>query len=445
MPNQNPNDPYSARTASADGTTAPGSSRRDQPDGRKPADGGHDPLHVRRISRADTAAQSACPTCGCPITPNPSGTPEAFMDTPVVNGNAYPVLHVAPAAYRFRILSAGNDRSWNLSWFVADPTPATTRKSRCFRPLPPATGTPLPLCTAINPVAVPSLDYRPRDGPSRRHRKPDERNGPSSRTAGRTTDPSQASPRRRPCGRPMAGLAVRLIRRNAGPAWIQIGTEGGLLPAPVVIPPTPINYEQNTRSITITQRRRPRPLARTGGARRRHRRLLASLPARRSFSTTTRPRRPRRSTRASTTSRATGTRPRSAAHPTRRRATVPTPAPSCRSSWTSAAPNTVPFSLPTLKAAFASTATTPGLFAATQPTTIVPEAAYNSAYNKTFPNTYAAHLGQHHHLHADRTADLRPLLTADLGTSCGTTLHRRSAPIWARRPSRNSLRWIMAG
>jgi hypothetical protein len=39
---------------------------------------------------------------------------------------------------------------------------------------------------------------------------------------------------------------------KAGPAWIQIGTEGGLLPAPVVIPATPINYEENTRSITIT-------------------------------------------------------------------------------------------------------------------------------------------------------------------------------------------------
>src|SRR4029077_13054481 len=47
----------------------------------------------------------------CPITPNPSGTPEGFMDTPMVNGKAYPVMHVAPAAYRFRILSAGNDRT----------------------------------------------------------------------------------------------------------------------------------------------------------------------------------------------------------------------------------------------------------------------------------------------------------------------------------------------
>jgi hypothetical protein len=65
-------------------------------------------------------------TWQCPIIPNPSGTPESFMDTPVVNGKAYPVLHVSPEAYRFKILSAGNDRSWNLSWFVADATQGNT-------------------------------------------------------------------------------------------------------------------------------------------------------------------------------------------------------------------------------------------------------------------------------------------------------------------------------
>src|SRR5437764_7111614 len=54
------------------------------------------------------------------------------------------------------------------------------------------------------------------------------------------------------------------------------------------------------------------------------------------------------------------------------------------------APNHVPFSLPALKAAFASTATTKGLFAATQPKTIVPEPNYNTAYAGTFPPTYAS-------------------------------------------------------
>jgi hypothetical protein len=57
----------------------------------------------------------------CPGTPNPSGTPESFMDTMVVNGMAYPTKTVDPAAYRFRILNAGNDRALNLQLYVAEP------------------------------------------------------------------------------------------------------------------------------------------------------------------------------------------------------------------------------------------------------------------------------------------------------------------------------------
>ena len=47
--------------------------------------------------------------------------PESFMDTPVINGTAYPYLVVDPKAYRFRILNAANDRFWNLSLYLADP------------------------------------------------------------------------------------------------------------------------------------------------------------------------------------------------------------------------------------------------------------------------------------------------------------------------------------
>ena len=57
----------------------------------------------------------------CPGTPNPSGTMEAFMDTPVINGTAYPKITVDPAAYRFQILSIGNDRALSLGLYVADP------------------------------------------------------------------------------------------------------------------------------------------------------------------------------------------------------------------------------------------------------------------------------------------------------------------------------------
>jgi FtsP/CotA-like multicopper oxidase with cupredoxin domain len=63
----------------------------------------------------------AFPPLYCPGIPNPSGTPEGFMDTPVVNGEAYPTLTVDPTSYRFQMLMAGNDRTWNLQLYVADP------------------------------------------------------------------------------------------------------------------------------------------------------------------------------------------------------------------------------------------------------------------------------------------------------------------------------------
>lgn len=83
---------------------------------------------------------------GCPITPNPSGTPEAFMDTPLVNGKAYPVLHVAPAAYRFRILSASNDRTLNLSLFQACGSAGFTPSLNAS--CPSLAGTEVPMVTA---------------------------------------------------------------------------------------------------------------------------------------------------------------------------------------------------------------------------------------------------------------------------------------------------------
>ena len=56
------------------------------------------------------------------LLPQTSIVPEGFMDTPVINGAAYPYLNVDPKAYRFRILNACNDRFVNLQLYVADPT-----------------------------------------------------------------------------------------------------------------------------------------------------------------------------------------------------------------------------------------------------------------------------------------------------------------------------------
>ena len=47
-----------------------------------------------------------------------SVVPEAFMDTMMVNGSAYPYLNVEPKAYRFRILNACNDRFVNLQLYL---------------------------------------------------------------------------------------------------------------------------------------------------------------------------------------------------------------------------------------------------------------------------------------------------------------------------------------
>jgi FtsP/CotA-like multicopper oxidase with cupredoxin domain len=278
----------------------------------------------------------------CPITPNPSGTPESFMDTPLVNGKAYPVLHVAPEAYRFQILSAGNDRSWNLQLYVADPlgykNPVTglpTEVKMVPAIEPPATGAAVPLCTTLTPITNTTLFL-----------------GLATALLDSNGDPINGTGLPSGCwpnfgaGSQAAGIPIQQTMwgadgraggvpdpTTAGPPFIQIGTEGGLLPAPVVIPSMPTGYEANTRSVTITnvsvhglwlgRRSGPTPSLTSPSSR-----------ARRSFFTTTRPPLPRRLTRASTTSPATGTKPPSVAHPTLSRATVPTPAPLCRLLWT---------------------------------------------------------------------------------------------------------------
>ena len=108
-----------------------------------------------------------------PSTPNISAGMEQFNDTPVVNGVAYPDTTVPKGAVRFRILNAANDRFWNLQWYVAD-----------------STGTEVALKAA--------------------------------EVAAAQTDPNLF---------PTPDLALS----PAGPDWVQIGNEGGFLPAPVVV------------------------------------------------------------------------------------------------------------------------------------------------------------------------------------------------------------------
>lgn len=123
----------------------------------------------------DPNVAAFCEPALIPSTPNNSVGMEAFHDTPVVNGTAYPTTTMDPKSYRFRILNGSDDRFWNLSWYVADP----------------ATGTEVALKASevslaqTDPVVTPTPD-------------------------------TAISPK--------------------GPDWIQIGNEGGFLPTPVVVP-----------------------------------------------------------------------------------------------------------------------------------------------------------------------------------------------------------------
>ncbi len=136
----------------------------------------------------------------CPGTPNPSLTPESFMDTPVVNGMAYPYKIVDPKPYRLRILNASNDRHISLQLYCADPS-VVTADGR--------TNTEVKMVTA-----APGLGLPP--------------NWPTDGRDGGVPDSA-----------------------SAGPVMVQIGTEGGFLPNPVVIPPTPTNYNYNRRDIVV--------------------------------------------------------------------------------------------------------------------------------------------------------------------------------------------------
>ncbi len=138
-----------------------------------------------------------------PGVPNPSIPGESFLDTPIVNGTAYPVLKVDPKAYRFRILNAAQRPG---------PEPAALRgggqDDARRRRAPPA-----PCCATGDGRSGGQL-HRGQDGPGQR--RPGK---PVRRHAERDPDPA-----------------------TKGPDWIQIGTEGGFTPAPVVIPQQPIGY-----------------------------------------------------------------------------------------------------------------------------------------------------------------------------------------------------------
>ena len=229
-----------------------------------------------------------------PGVPNPSIPGEGFMDTPIVNGTAYPYMEVEPKAYRFRVLNAANDRMFNLQLYVAadKTTPDPPRHPRHPTVLcDGTTGVPFANCTEVKmvPVSVaPANQYA--DWPSG------------------IPDPA-----------------------TKGPDWILIGTEGGFMPKPVVVPQQPIGWNLNPttfnfgvvnqHSLLVGSAERADVVVDFSELRRQDTHSLQRCP--RGLS--------RRASQPTTTSRASRTRWMSAARPPRSPATAPTPEPSCRS------------------------------------------------------------------------------------------------------------------
>ena len=170
-------------------------------------------------------------------TESPSGTPEAFNDTPLVNGTAYPYINVDPKKYRLRILSVGNDRMLNLSLVVAaSKNSVTTADANAGRNGvakmcngQTAESAFPENCTEVKMVPFTSTQNLSTNTPFPTHWY-------TTQKGGVTFD-----------GRPSGVFDPK----TRGPAMVQIGTEGGFLSSPVVIKNQPVNYEYNPKNILI--------------------------------------------------------------------------------------------------------------------------------------------------------------------------------------------------
>ncbi len=184
--------------------------------------------------------------------PSPSFVPEAYHDTPVINGTAYPTVTVEPKAYRVRLLNASNDRFVNLGLYKADP-------STTVAPVLDANGNPVvnaagvqQFMTGTEVKMVPAAPIDTAGSPPGWDtvagvQKPLPQFG--------TTFPwnINAEPSGPTRAWPVDGRAGGAPDpTTSGPDFIVIGNDGGLLPRGVDIPPQPVTYEQNRRSITVT-------------------------------------------------------------------------------------------------------------------------------------------------------------------------------------------------
>jgi spore coat protein A len=73
------------------------------------------------------------PKNGPPPPPDPSILPAFFGNTILVDGKAWPVMHVEPRMYRFRLLDGSNSRFYNLQFAIQNQNPNQPPDQRFFQ------------------------------------------------------------------------------------------------------------------------------------------------------------------------------------------------------------------------------------------------------------------------------------------------------------------------
>ncbi|CAD5373338.1 Fibronectin type III domain protein [Rubrivivax sp. A210] len=178
--------------------------------------------------------------------PLPSGrygdvttTPEAWMDTPIVNGVAYPTMEVEPTTYRLRLLNATNDRmlTFNLMRAVDNPrlsdgTVLTGNDGNFTEVDMVPASLPLPgqACAVgqVRPSPVFNADGTPLLNAQGKQIFCQPELWPTDARLGGMPDPNAV-----------------------GPALHQIASEGGWLPRVQTIEPNPITYIQDKGRINV--------------------------------------------------------------------------------------------------------------------------------------------------------------------------------------------------
>lgn len=158
---------------------------------------------------------------------DPSFTPEAFFDTAVVNGVAYPTTEVEPTTYRLRIVNASNDRWMTFNLFESKVTAQL------------ADGTPV-----TNPLGIESeVDMVQATAPLPADACADGQTRPTLNASGVWCTPTTW-----PIDSRAGGVAAPSA---VGPSLLQVANEAGWLAQVPTIDPTPIFYSIDKGRIIV--------------------------------------------------------------------------------------------------------------------------------------------------------------------------------------------------